>query len=169
MMFVRIQKKLTKMIGGSGQSSGTTTGAVQSTVGIVSSAEALDGYFLRRSAASMLSEKRPVAAAPTKNKATSSNSGVTKKGEGIAPSKTIEAEDVEPAEMSLEEIESRLGSLIHADTISQLKSAVWKERLEAICSFKEQVESVEKIDSSVEIVISLLCAVPGWSEKNVEV
>ncbi|KAG9153404.1 hypothetical protein Leryth_025533 [Lithospermum erythrorhizon] len=82
----------------------------------------------------MLSGKRPVAAAPTKKKATSSKSGVTKKGEGIAPSKTIEAEDVEPAEMSLEEIESRLGSLIQADTISQLKSAVWKERLEGFYS-----------------------------------
>lgn len=37
---------------------------------------------------------------------------------------------LQPAEMSLEEIESRLGSLIQADTISQLKSAAWKERLE---------------------------------------
>lgn len=36
----------------------------------------------------------------------------------------------QPAEMSLEEIEDKLGSLIQADTISQLKSAVWKERLE---------------------------------------
>lgn len=34
--------------------------------------------------------------------------------------------------MSLEEIESRLGSLIQADTITQLKSAVWKERLEGL-------------------------------------
>lgn len=32
--------------------------------------------------------------------------------------------------MSLEEIESKLGSLIQAETISQLKSSVWKERLE---------------------------------------
>ena len=36
----------------------------------------------------------------------------------------------QPSEMSLEEIESRLGSLIQVDTISQLKSSVWKERLE---------------------------------------
>lgn len=39
---------------------------------------------------------------------------------------------LQPAEMSLEEIESRLGSLIQADTITQLKSAVWKERLEGL-------------------------------------
>ena len=32
--------------------------------------------------------------------------------------------------MSLEEVESRLGSLVDADTVSQLKSTVWKERLE---------------------------------------
>lgn len=32
--------------------------------------------------------------------------------------------------MSLEEIESKLGSLIQPETITQLKSAVWKERLE---------------------------------------
>lgn len=36
----------------------------------------------------------------------------------------------QPGEMSLEEIEQRLCSLIKADTISQLKSSVWKERLE---------------------------------------
>lgn len=42
----------------------------------------------------------------------------------------------QPAEMSLEEIESKLGSLIQAETITQLKSAVWKERLEGfLCLF----------------------------------
>lgn len=38
--------------------------------------------------------------------------------------------------MSLEEIESRIGSLIQADVISQLKSAVWKERLEGWLLFQ---------------------------------
>jgi cytoskeleton-associated protein 5 len=37
---------------------------------------------------------------------------------------------LQPAEMSLEEIEERLGSVVKAETISQLKSTVWKERLE---------------------------------------
>lgn len=39
---------------------------------------------------------------------------------------------LQPAEMILEEIENKLGSLIQVDTISQLKSAVWKERLEGL-------------------------------------
>jgi cytoskeleton-associated protein 5 len=37
---------------------------------------------------------------------------------------------LQPAEMSLEEIEERLRSVVKAETISQLKSSVWKERLE---------------------------------------
>ncbi|CAL5359780.1 unnamed protein product [Camellia sinensis] len=58
---------------------------------------------------------------------------LTKKGDAVGQLKTskpTEPEDVEPADMSLEEIESKIGSLINADSVSQLKSAVWKERLE---------------------------------------
>lgn len=40
----------------------------------------------------------------------------------------------QPAEMGLEEIERRLGSLLQEETISQLKSTVWKERLEGSLS-----------------------------------
>lgn len=39
---------------------------------------------------------------------------------------------LQPSEMSLEEIEEKISSIIQADTITQLKSAVWKERLEGI-------------------------------------
>ena len=42
------------------------------------------------------------------------------------------SEYLQPAEMSLEEIESRLGSLVQADTVSLLKSAAWKEQLEGL-------------------------------------
>ncbi|KAK1354229.1 hypothetical protein POM88_047485 [Heracleum sosnowskyi] len=38
-----------------------------------------------------------------------------------------------------------------------------------IVSLKEQVEATQNIDRSVEILIRLLCAVPGWNEKNVQV
>lgn len=34
--------------------------------------------------------------------------------------------------MSLEEIEARLGTLVKAESISQLKSGVWKERLTGV-------------------------------------
>lgn len=39
----------------------------------------------------------------------------------------------------------------------------------AISSFKQEVEALQDLDPSVEILIRLLCAVPGWSEKNVQV
>ncbi|XP_015164155.1 protein MOR1 isoform X2 [Solanum tuberosum] len=168
------KKKLSEMIGGSdgGPPAAFTSGEVPSSGGIVSSTQASSGSLIKRSAASMLSGKKPVQAAPPSKKGTSAKSGTSKKGDGtsqLKASKSVEVEDVEPAEMSLEEIESKLGSLIQTETITQLKSAVWKERLEAINSFKEQVEALQVLDPSVEILVRLLCAVPGWSEKNVQV
>ncbi|KAG5561588.1 hypothetical protein RHGRI_004590 [Rhododendron griersonianum] len=165
------KKKLSEMIGSSGTGPVGTSSAITS-AGSSSAAEASEGSFVRRSAASMLSGKKPVQSAPASKKGAAAKAGVSKKVDAagqLKTSKLVEAEDVEPADMSLEEIESRLGSLIHADTISQLKSAVWKERLEAITSFKEQVEGTQELDQSVEILIRLLCAVPGWNEKNVQV
>ncbi|KAI3456298.1 hypothetical protein Pfo_012961 [Paulownia fortunei] len=166
------KKKLSEMIGGS-TGDPTVPSSVQSSGGSMPCAEASDGSFARRSAASMLSGKKPIATAPAATKkAASGKSGANKKSEGGGQSKVskpVEQEDVEPAEMSLEEIENRLGSLIQADTITQLKGAVWKERLEAIVSFKEQVEALTNLDPSVEVLIRLLCVVPGWNEKNVQV
>ncbi|OIT28615.1 protein mor1 [Nicotiana attenuata] len=168
------KKKLSEMIGGSGgdPASTSSSGAVPSAGGTMSSTQSSTGSLAKRSAASMLSGKKPVQAAPPSKKGTSAKSGTSKRGDGatqLKASKPVEVEDVEPAEMSLEEIESKLGSLIQPETITQLKSAVWKERLEAISSFKEQVEALKELDSSVEILVRLLCAVPGWSEKNVQV
>lgn len=36
-------------------------------------------------------------------------------------------------------------------------------------SFKEQVETLTDVDPSVEVLIRLLCVIPGWNEKNVQV
>ncbi|KAL1560195.1 Protein MICROTUBULE ORGANIZATION 1, variant 2 [Salvia divinorum] len=168
------KKKLSEMIGGSTGDPSTlaNSGVVQSSAGVLTTG-ASESSFVRRSAASMLSGKKPITAAPAAtNKATSGKSGTNKKGDAggqTKVSKPVEHEDVEPTEISLEEIESRLGSLIQAETITQLKSAVWKERLEAIVSFKEQVESLTDVDPSVEVLIRLLCVIPGWNEKNVQV
>lgn len=56
---------------------------------------------------------------------------------------------LQPTEMSLDEIESRLGSLIQADTVSQLKSAVWKERLEGLSFFSLELEPVSAFINAV--------------------
>ncbi|KAG6756741.1 hypothetical protein POTOM_040182 [Populus tomentosa] len=169
------RKKLSEMIAGSGEgvAAVATSGTVQTARGSMSSVETSESSFVKKSAASMLSGKRPAPAATANKKAAPTKLGASKKVDGAGRPETSRAleppEDVEPAEMSLEEIETRLGSLIQADTISQLKSAVWKERLEAISSMKEQVEGLQNRNQSVEILIRLLCAIPGWNEKNVQV
>ncbi|KAE8656892.1 Protein MOR1 [Hibiscus syriacus] len=38
-----------------------------------------------------------------------------------------------------------------------------------IASLKQQVEGLQEVDRSVEILIYLLCTLPGWNEKNVQV
>uniref|UniRef100_A0A2P2MMY9 Protein MOR1 n=1 Tax=Rhizophora mucronata TaxID=61149 RepID=A0A2P2MMY9_RHIMU len=169
------RKKLSEMIAGSGGgvSASTSSATIQTVGGRNSSLEASEGSFVRKSAASMLTGKKPVPAAPANKKVGTAKAGANRKGVGAVraeKSKSIEPpEDVEPSEMSLEEIESRLGSLVQEDTVTQLKSTVWKERLEAISSLKTQVQNLQVLDQSVEILVRLLCAIPGWTEKNVQV
>ncbi|KAF3515187.1 hypothetical protein F2Q69_00001700 [Brassica cretica] len=163
------RKKLSEMIASSGgELAGTSSVTVQSSVGSTTTGNA-EASFVRKSAASMLSGKRP---APVSKKAAPGKTGGSKKAGAVRneSSKSVEPpEDVEPAEMGLEEIENRLGSLVKPETISQLKSTVWKERLEATLSLKEEIAGLQELDKSVEILVRLLCAVPGWNEKNVQV
>ncbi|CAH2059231.1 unnamed protein product [Thlaspi arvense] len=167
------RKKLSEMIAsaGGGESAGTGSATVQSSVGSTATGNS-ETSLVRKSAASMLSGKRPVISAPASKKAGTAKTGGNKKDGAVRneSSKSVEPpEDVEPAEMGLEEIESRLGSLVKPETIAQLKSSVWKERLEATLSLKEEVQGLQELDKSVEILVRLLCAVPGWNEKNVQV
>ncbi|EPS71179.1 hypothetical protein M569_03579, partial [Genlisea aurea] len=166
------KKKLSELIGGVTGEHSTAPGAVLPSAGSMLSIEASGGPFIKRSAASMLTAKKAISAAPPPTKKAVSAKSATNKKTDSGHSKVlkpVEQEDVEPSEMSMEEIESRLGSLIQSETINQLKSAVWKERLEAIVALKEQVESLGNLDQSVEILIRLLCVLPGWNEKNVQV
>ncbi|KAE9589886.1 putative armadillo-like helical, CLASP domain-containing protein [Lupinus albus] len=169
------RKKLSEMISGSEDAvpGGSATAPVHNIRAGMSSAESSESAFVKRSAASMLSGKRPVQAPSVIKKGGVAKTGTNKKADGVAPakaSKSIELpEDVEPSEMSLDEIESRIGSLVQSDTITLLKSTVWKERLEAIGSLKQQVEGLQDLDRSVEILIRLVCTLPGWGEKNVQV
>nr|AAD15450.2 similar to ch-TOG protein from Homo sapiens [Arabidopsis thaliana] len=167
------KKKLSEMIAGSGggDQAGTSSVTVQSSVGSTATGNS-DASFVRKSAASMLSGKRPAPSAQASKKVGTGKPGGGKKDGSVRNegSKSVEPpEDVEPAEMGLEEIENRLGSLVKPETVSQLKSSVWKERLEATLALKEEIEGLQELDKSVEILVRLLCAVPGWNEKNVQV
>lgn len=171
------RKKLNEMIGttGNSQTPSATSGTLrlsQNRSG--SSPSEGDGNDVKRSAASMLSGKKPISQTPqTAKRMGSIRQGTAKKADETKHGKAaaaIEAvEDVEPGEMSLEEIEGRIGSLFQEDVLANLKSAVWKERLEAMNSLKETVEGLSDLDQHAEILVRLVCALPGWSEKNVQV
>ncbi|KAH7416157.1 hypothetical protein KP509_14G078100 [Ceratopteris richardii] len=166
------KKKLTDMIGASAsaQATSTTSSAATRNVGSAAttlSTEAMEAGGPRRSAASVLLGKKAPQSMPGKK------SGSVKKSEGGAShgkaSNIDVPEDVEPTEMSLEEIEGRVSGIVQADVITNLKSSVWKERLEAMGTLKETVEGLENVDKHTEILVRLLSVLPGWSEKNVQV
>uniref|UniRef100_A0ACD5WGL6 Uncharacterized protein n=1 Tax=Avena sativa TaxID=4498 RepID=A0ACD5WGL6_AVESA len=167
------KKKLSDMIGSATDTVLSSGTAPTSSSGAATSVrEVTDSSSMRRSAASMLSGKKTVHAVAATKKSGPAKSTGTKKTDGGPQSKASaapEVEDVEPAEMSLEEIEERLNSVMKTETISQLKSTVWKERLEAIGVLKQDVENLTELDKYAELLVRLLCAVPGWSEKNVQV
>ncbi|CAM0883094.1 unnamed protein product [Alopecurus aequalis] len=167
------KKKLSDMIGSATDTALISgTGPASSSGAVTSVREVTDSSSMRRSAASMLSGKKTVHAVAATKKSGPAKSTGTKKTDGGGQAKASaapEVEDVEPSEMSLEEIEERLNSVVKTETISQLKSTVWKERLEAIGMLKQDVENLTELDKPAELLVRLLCAVPGWSEKNVQV
>ncbi|KAH9313333.1 hypothetical protein KI387_028368 [Taxus chinensis] len=133
------KKKLSEMIGtsGSGQVAVAPSTGPSRAVGsgsAPSTSEVGENGFGKKSAASMLSGKRPLQPIQNIKKAMPGRQGAGKKTDGNGQNKTAaEAEtheDIEPGDMSLEEIEGRVGSLFQADVLPNLKSAVWKERLE---------------------------------------
>ncbi|XP_024517263.1 protein MOR1 [Selaginella moellendorffii] len=156
------RKKLTEMIG-SGPGSNTSTPS--STSVVARSTDENSEAVVKKSAASLLSGKKPTAPTQSVKKTGSTKVTVSKKGDA-----TVEAnDDIEVGEMSLEEIESRVGSIVQPEIIENLKSAVWKERLEAMTSLKETVEGLPEINKDSEILVRLLSVLPGWAEKNVQV
>ncbi|KAJ3669122.1 hypothetical protein LUZ60_011072 [Juncus effusus] len=166
------KKKLSEMIGTGPVGAGAPAGGPGPAAPSAAAGSSNDDGMVRRSAASMLTGKKPVQSNPASKKTGTSKSGGTKKLDGGGAAKAsapAETEDVEPSDMSLEEIEEKLSNVVKAEMIAQLKSAVWKERLEAIQLLKEEVEKLTELDKSAELLIRLLCAVPGWNEKNVQV
>lgn len=162
------KNKLAELIGSSGAGGVCSTALVSTSSGSTPGHDSVDSSSVRRSAASMLSGKKLVQAISTSKKGGPGKPGTVKKADGPGQLKTslpAVTEDIEPADMSLEEIEGRLSFLILADTISQLKSSIWKERLEGMVLLKQEVENLGDLDQSAELLIRLLCALPGWAEK----
>ncbi|KAL7595084.1 hypothetical protein Lser_V15G28604 [Lactuca serriola] len=111
----------------------------------------------------MFSGKKPVAAASAAKKVASATTGGGKKADGPAQTKKdVEPEDVEPSEMNLEEIKSRIGSLIQVYT-AKLKGTAWKERLEALY-LKNLPKDADKLISRLAAKVDIFSQLQNASE-----
>ncbi|PWA55210.1 protein MOR1 [Artemisia annua] len=62
-----------------------------------------------------------------------------------------------------------LGILMTGNLMSWMLHFSLGSNSKAITSLKEQVIALQELDHSVEILICVLCTIPCWSEKNVQV
>eukprot|EP00249_Psilotum_nudum_P025077 c29367_g1_i8 orf=372-4385(+) len=166
------KKKLTELIGTSGGGPTSASAPVAGRVLMASNRaiplESSDVVSVKTSAASVLSGKKHVTQTTQAGKKGPVKKGESGGGQGKA-SGNESVEDVEPGNMNLEEIEEKVGFLLQEDVLTNLKSTIWKERLEAMVSLKETVEGLTDVNSHTELLVRLLSALPGWAEKNVQV
>ncbi|GBG84830.1 hypothetical protein CBR_g39205 [Chara braunii] len=102
----------------------------------------------------------------------SSKSSAGKRGDnGMSGGPPAESDDVEPTDMSAEEVEAKVSEFLPTEMLGNLKSVNWKERLEAMNTLKELVEGFtdEQVETNAEFVTRLLVYTPGWADKNVQV
>jgi cytoskeleton-associated protein 5 len=79
-----------------------------------------------------------------------------------APSEAIEASDDGAA--------ARVNALLGEDTVNGLKSANWKERLEAMNSVQEKAASLGNSSTeALDTMVIGLASFPGWSDSNFQV
>ncbi|KAG0468134.1 hypothetical protein HPP92_017462 [Vanilla planifolia] len=167
------KKKLSEMIGDGTLHSITGSAPISTSGCPASGCEGADSSFVKRSAASMLSGKRPVQAAPTTKKVGPTKAGIVKKSDGAAHLKLICSHKycppflfvlLQPGEMSLEEIEQRLGSTVKTETLSQLKVLCGKSVLKVQ---QQVIEVITYVASNVKIsqkcvVLCLQAVGPGF-------
>ncbi|CAM6101171.1 unnamed protein product [Calypogeia fissa] len=128
-----------------------------------------------RSAASLLSGRLPSQPASKKIPNGKPSSGA-KKADGAVGKQAAKSngavesqEDSEPGNVSIEELESQFTVHFEAEIVTNLRSTVWKERLEGILNLQTKVETLENLDSLVLMLVRFLSVLPGWAEKNVQV
>jgi len=107
---------------------------------------------------------------PSQGSLTRSKAGDTSQQPGGLRSATeIEKPQIKP--IPIEELTSTLGLLIGPAVLENLKSASWKDRLEAAGLFLESVKEMigENLDRNTRALVRFLAVVPGWAEKNFQV
>jgi cytoskeleton-associated protein 5 len=98
-----------------------------------------------------------------------SASAVGPKKTGTKKAEVENEENLEAGNFSPEEIEERVGEVVGAQTVANLKSANWKERLEGAEAFLGKVEEMgEGVDPHCEMIIRFLAPLIT-PEKNMQV
>ncbi|XP_039113731.1 protein MOR1 [Dioscorea cayenensis subsp. rotundata] len=175
------KKKLSEMIGNSSGGMVSVAGSVSTSSGGVSGHEVADSAFVRRSAASMLSGKKPVQAAPTAKKGGPAKPSVVKKAEGSGQLKTsvsVESEDVEisifsKTVVSILMIDGECSYLsgftcclkdLEADLMKYFREDLHRRLLST--DFKKQVDGLELLQkalpTNIKELIELLDVLLRW-------
>lgn len=129
-----------------------------------------------KSAASLLGQARKKPPPPGKKAATTKGPATTTKkadggssGSAKAAARVEKPEDLEGGDVSPEDLEARIEGHFGGDIVANLKSAVWKERLEGIGNLQRKLEEATDLDPLTETLVRFLSILPGWAEKNVQV
>eukprot|EP00850_Spirogloea_muscicola_P001145 SM000004S15015 [mRNA] locus=s4:723804:739200:- [translate_table: standard] len=169
------RKKLTELIAASGSdtldqastnnlhlAASNLKGAVQTSL--------KDVQIVRGSAAASLMAKRSTGQVIRKPSASSETKPQKSTGAGKAARSVEPEEDLEIGSLSVEEVEMRLAEVVKSDILQDLKSANWKERLEAMGVLNETVDGMgSSVDVHAELLVRLLSVSPGWGDKNIQV
>lgn len=97
---------------------------------------------------------------------------VSKLVEAPVQAKSVAAMSVSPQaiEASDDDAAARVTALLGVDTVNGLKSANWKERLEAMSSVQEKAASLGNNSSeALDTMVIGLASFPGWSDSNFQV
>ncbi|KAG1678360.1 Cytoskeleton-associated protein 5 [Nymphon striatum] len=107
---------------------------------------------------------KPTRSAPSKENAIRGKSKKTK-SPAVSESKQIPMEK----ELSKEEAEEAVESLLSADVLSGLYDSNWKERLSAMQTFSETIRCTEGEQLPIQALIIILSQKPGFKDTNFQV
>ncbi|GFR88017.1 cytoskeleton-associated protein [Elysia marginata] len=108
--------------------------------------------------------KPAAGAGPSKAKAAAKGKPPPKKG-----GKKAAVEEKVEAALSDEAVEEKAAALLPGDTLTNLFSANWKERLAAMENFVKVISSTSKDDIPAQVCVRTLCKKPGLKDTNFQV
>ncbi|KAL5253039.1 hypothetical protein ACHWQZ_G015707 [Mnemiopsis leidyi] len=110
--------------------------------------------------------KKPGAKKPAAKKGGAKKSAAAPKKEN--KQKVKDSEEITEPEMTEEQVDEAVESLLDSEIIAGLTNANWKVRLEAVQNFSAKVDGLDKT-ANIQALIQLLGRKPGWKDNNAQV